>query len=67
MASHKLIGEEGKVCLRFDRFIEEYEFALLFDVEDIEAAIIERRKLLESYEDIHLELQRVLEGQYGKT
>ena len=49
MASRKLLDEERKVCLEFDRFIDEYEFELLFDVEDIEAAIVECRKLLESY------------------
>ena len=46
--------EERKVCLKFDRFIKEYEFELLFDVADIETAIIECRELLKSYEDIHL-------------
>ena len=29
MASAKLTDEQRKVCLKFDRFIEEYEFELL--------------------------------------
>ena len=67
MVSHKLIDEERKVCLKFSRLIVEYKFDLLFDVEDIEVAFTECRKLLESYEDIHLELQRELEDEYEKT
>ena len=67
MASHKLIDEERKVCLKFSRLIVEYEFDLLFDVKDIEVAITECRKLLESYADIHLELQRELEDEDEKT
>ena len=67
MGSHKLIDEERKVCFKFSRLIVEDEFDLLFDVEDIEVAITECRKLLESYEDIHLELQRELEDEYEKT
>ena len=64
MASRKLIDDERKVCLKFERFMEEFEFELLFDVEDIVAAIVECRKLLESYDDVHLDLQRELEDEW---
>ena len=52
------------MCLKIDRFIDEYEFKLLFDIEDIEAGIAEFKKLIEIYKEIHPELRRELEEEY---
>ena len=32
------------MCLKIDKFIDEYVFELLFDIEDIEAGIAELKK-----------------------
>ena len=45
LTTNKLVDDEKKVCLKIDRFIDEYEFKLLFDIEDIEAGIAELKKL----------------------
>ena len=67
MATHKIVDEEKKVCLKIDRFIDEYELEVLFDIDDIEAGIKDSKKLLESYEEIHLELKRELNDEYEET
>ena len=67
MVASKLVDEEIKVCLKFDRFLKEYEFDLLFDVEDIEAAIIEVKTLIDTFEDIHVELKRELDDKYEEA
>ena len=57
MATHKIVDEEKNVCLKIDRFIDECESEVLFDIDDIESGIKESKKLPESYEVIHLELK----------
>ena len=53
-----------KGCLKIDRFRDEYELKVLFDIDDIESGIKESKKLLESYEEIHLELNDEYEETY---
>ena len=64
MAAEKIINEEKKVCLKNNRFIDEYDFELLFDIEDVEKGISEFKILIEKYEEIHVELKRELDDQY---
>ena len=64
MAAEKIIDEEKKVCLKINRFIDEYDFELLFDIEDVEKGISEFKILIEKYEEIHVELKRELDDQY---
>ena len=40
----------------------EYDFDLLFDVDDIEVEIAEFKKLIDIYEEIHVELRRELQN-----
>ena len=40
---------------------------MLFDIDDIESGIKESKKLLESYEEIRLELKRELNDEYEET
>ena len=67
MATHKIVDEEKKFCLKTDRFRDEYELEVLFDIDYIESSIKESKKLLESYEEIHLELKRELNDEYEET
>ena len=64
MSTANLCDEEEKVCLKIKRFIEEYNLDLLFDIQDIENAIFEFKKLIESYEEVHIELKRELGDQH---
>ena len=59
-----LVDEEKKLGLKINRFLDEYEFELLFDISDIENGILEFKVLLESFEGIHIELKNVLKDQY---
>ena len=38
----------------------EYELSLLFELDDIETAIVELRVLLEGYQEVHIKLVREL-------
>ena len=63
----KLDFEDKRVGLKITRFTEEYDFDLLFDVEDIKAGIAEFKKLIDIYEEIHVELKRQLKDDYEKS
>ena len=41
MANEKIVDEENKVCMEINRFIDEKDFELLFDIEEIEISICE--------------------------
>ena len=58
MASEKLVEEEEKVSLKICRFLDEYELDSLFDIEDIELGIAEIKRLIESYEEIHVQWKK---------
>ena len=47
MATQKLVDDEKKVCFKITRYIGEYDFELLHDIEDIEEGILEFRNLIE--------------------
>ena len=66
MANEKIIDVETKVCLKIDRFIDENDFELLFDIEEIEISICEFKTLIEKYEEIHVELKQELSVQYDQ-
>ena len=68
MATHeKTIDDEKKLCLKIERFLDEYVFEILFEVEEIEKGIVVLRKLVESYEGLHVELKRGLGGAYDAS
>ena len=67
MATAKRVDKETKVSFKFSRFVDEYDFDILFDIEDIEAGIIEIKKLIDSFEGIHVELKRELGDRYQET
>ena len=52
--------QEKKVARRISRFLEENDFALFFDVEEVQMAIMESRNILQEYEDVHVELENEL-------
>ena len=64
MSVDKLIDEETKVRYKFQRFLLEYQFDILFDIEDIEKGILEIKTIIESFEGIHIELNRELDTKY---
>ena len=55
-----LIDEEIKLVCKIKRFMTEYELSLLFELDDIEKAIVELRVLLEGYQEVHIKLVREL-------
>ena len=68
MSGQKLQDSEKKVALKIKRFLEEnLNFSELFDVEEIESSAGLLRELLESYEDVHIELERELGDDYGES
>ena len=62
MANQKSIDKDKRMCLQIDRLIGEYDFDLLFDVGDIEVGIAEFKKLIDTYEEVHVELRRELQN-----
>ena len=64
MALQKLIDDENRICLKIDRYFEEFTFDLMFDIEDIEKGILEFREHIENYEELHVALKRELEDDY---
>ena len=60
MDFQKLVEDEKKAGLRIDRYVEEYELDLLFDIEEIEEGVRNFKELLEDYEALHIELEREL-------
>ena len=64
----RLIEEDLKIVRRFNRFYEEYEISLLFEVTDLEVGIRELKELAEKYEDAHIKLEKELgEAAYKET
>ena len=51
---------ESKVVCKIDRFLEESDLNLFFDVEEIQIAIEKCRNILQEYEDVHVELKNEL-------
>ena len=60
MDLQKLVDDEKRAGLRIDRYVEEYELELLFDIDEIEEGIKTFKELLEDYEALHVELEREL-------
>ena len=54
------VEQEKKVVRRISRFLEENDFDLFFDVEEVQMAIVESRNILQEYEDVHVELENEL-------
>ena len=67
MAGEKIGDEEKQLSFKITRFFDEYELDTLFDIGDIELGITELKKLIESYEEIHIELKRELDNEYENT
>ena len=63
----ELIDQELKLVKKIVRFRSEYNLDLLFDINEIEEAISEQRKLLEAYEELHIKLKRDLAEDYSNT
>ena len=53
-----LVDEELKIVKKFSRFFNEYEVSILYEVQDIEIGIKELKVLADSYEDVHVQLNR---------
>ena len=51
---------ESKVVCKIDRFLEESDLNLFYDVEEIQIAIEKCRNILQEYEDVHVELKNEL-------
>ena len=67
MAVGQLVDDEKKVVKKITRFLDENEdLGLLFDIEDVEKAIIEVKNYIDSYEEIHIELERELDKDYDE-
>ena len=62
-----LIDEEIKLVCKIKRFMTEYELSLLFELDDIETAIVELRVLLEGYQEVHMKLVRELKESYSEA
>ena len=64
MELQKLVDDEKRICLKIDRYFEEFTYDLMFDIEDIEKGILEFRELIDNYEEDHIRLKRELEDDY---
>ena len=64
MASERLVEEEEKVSLKICRFLDENELDALFDIEEVELGIAEIKRLIKSYEEIHVQLKKELGDEY---
>ena len=60
---------EKKIASRIDRFLtQNADLSEFFDLDEIDGSIRELRELLESYEDLHIELKSELGDQeYSET
>ena len=67
MAALKLKEKELKLCSKLARFVEDNEIEVLCDIESLEAAVIECKKLHESYDNIHIELRSELDEEYEES
>jgi len=65
MALANLVNDEKKTSRKFTRFLDEYsDLSDLFDITDIERAIIERKGLIDQFEEDHVELEKELGEKY---
>ena len=60
MSTQKLQDSERKLSRKISRFWEENKISEFFDLNEIESAAGFLRELLESFEDVHIELSREL-------
>ena len=67
MAALKLKEKELKLCSKLSRFIENNDIEVLCDIESLEAAVVECKKLQESYDNIHVELKSELDEEYEES
>ena len=67
MDTKKLLNEEKKINLKLVRTLNEYELETLYEINDIEAGISEIKKLIESYEEVVVELREELGREYNNT
>ena len=59
---------ERKLSSKIKRFLDENVVSEFFDIEEIEGSAGSLRELLESYEDLHMELRNELgDSDYGDT
>ena len=63
----KLIDEELKLCPKLKHFMNDNGIELLFELSDFEEAIQELRGLSQNYEEIHVNLKRLLGDTYKDT
>ena len=64
MELQRLKDDEKRICLKIDRYFEEFTYDLMYDIEDIEKGILEFRELIDNYEEVHIRLKRELEDDY---
>ena len=66
--AQQLIDNEKKLWRKIDRHIKENDIDLLFDVDDVAEAISDIHSLVNSFEDVHVSLQRELgDEQYTES
>ena len=61
------VEKEVKVRTKIKRFMADNDFDLFFDDTEIDEAIKEFSRLVDSFEDVHVELKRELGEQYAMT
>ena len=54
------IDHELKTVCKINRFLDENQISLFFDVEEINEGLEKMRELLQEFEDVHIELRREL-------
>ena len=63
-----LIDDERKLVKKLRRCLDEYQqLSLLYDIEDLEKAISEFKDAIDSFDEIHIELERELDVEYSET
>ena len=68
MSAPKIQDAEKKLSSKIKRFLDENEISEFFDLEEIEGSAGSLRDLLESYEDLHIELRNELgDSDYSET
>ena len=62
------IEHELKTVCKINRFLDENQLSLFYDVEEINEGLEKMRELLQEFEDVHVELRRELgDAEYEKT
>ena len=63
-----LVDDEKKLVKKIRRRLDEYQqLSLLYDIEDLEKAISEFKDAIDSFDEIHIELERELDVEYSET